>query len=522
MIPEPVRQMKSRIGPLILILALWSVAPAQTSKRRGAARKPTVTAPLAQPVAQPTPASKPARPPAAPAPLVSVNGQTLTTADLEPALRQELETLDDKIADARRSVLDLQINTTLLQVEAKKRRIDSHRLYEVEVSNRIPTATPAQIKKFIDDNRDQFAGMDPNVASQQVVAYLHDEAESKLADDLVNRLRRTNPVMMGADINSPTLTPSSVVATVAGQPLTAAPLLERLKPLIYKLRLEAYEVTKQRVDRLVDDMLLLEEARRRQIGPEEIVRAEISDKVRPPTEAEVTQFYTENKARISGDLNSVRNQIATYLQNESRQRFEKDLSAKLRKGADVRWLISEPAQPIQNISVDDDPASGDANAPVTIVEFTDFQCPACAAMHPVLEEVLKSYGNKVRFVVRDFPLNQHEWARKAAEAANAANAQGKFFEYIAVLFKNQKALDVPSLKKYASELGLDRTRFDAALDRGMYANEIKKDIEDGEMYGVGSTPTIFVNGVQLRILSAEGVRAAIDRAAGAPKTSTPQ
>jgi protein-disulfide isomerase len=523
MIQKPVRQgMKSKIGPLILILALWSMAPAQTTKRRGAVRKPTVTTPAVQPVAQPTPASKPARPPAAPAPLVSVNGQTLTTADLEPALRQELETLDEKIADAKRSVLDLQINTTLLQVEAKKRRIDSHRLYEMEVSNRIPNATPVQIKKFIDDNRDQFTGMDPNVASQQVAVYLHDEAESKLADDLVNRLRRTNPVVMGADINSPTLNPSSVVATVAGQPLTAATLLERLKPITYKLRLEAYEVTTQRVDRLVDDMLLLEEARRRQIGPEEIVRAEISDKVRPPTEAEVTQFYTENKSRISGDLNSVRNQIATYLENESRQRFERDLSAKLRKSADIRWSISEPPQPIQNISVDDDPSRGDANASVTIVEFTDFQCPACAAMHPVLEEVLKSYGNKVRLVVRDFPLNQHEWALKAAEAANAANAQGKFFEYIAVLFKNQKALDVPSLKKYATELGLDRARFDAALDRSVYAAEIKKDIEDGEMYGVGSTPTIFVNGVQLRILSPEGLRAAIDRAAGAPKTSTPQ
>ena len=122
--------MTSKIGPLILLLALWSAAPAQTSKRRGAVRKPTtVTTPLPQPVVQPTPASKPARPPAAPAPLVSVNGQTLTTADLEPALRQEIESLDDKIADARRSVLELQINTTLLQVEAKKRRIDTHRLY---------------------------------------------------------------------------------------------------------------------------------------------------------------------------------------------------------------------------------------------------------------------------------------------------------------------------------------------------------------------------------------------------------
>lgn len=514
--------MKSKIGPLILILTVCATASPQTTKRRGAIRKPTVTTPQAQPVAEPTPAAQPARPPAAPVSLAIVNGQTLTTADLEPALRQQIESLDDNIVDARRSVLDVQINTMLLQVEAKKRRIDTHRLYEMEVSSRIPTFTPAQIKKFIDENRDQFAGMDPNVANQQVAVYLHDEAESKLADDLVNRLRRSNPVVMGVDINSPSLNPASVVATVAGQPITAAPLIERLKPVIYKLRIDAYEATKQRVDRMIDDTLLLDEAKRRQVGPEEIVRAEISDKVHTPTEAEVANFYTENKSRISGDLNSVRDQVATYLQNESRQRLEKDFSEKLRKGANIRWLINEPPQPVQNISVDDDPARGDANAPVTIVEFTDFQCPACAAMHPVLEEVLKSYGNKVRFVVRDFPLNQHEWARKAAEAADAANAQGKFFEYIAVLFKNQKALDVPSLKKYASQIGLDRARFDAALDRGVYAEEVRKDVEDGEMYGVGSTPTIFINGVQLRLLSEEGLRAAIDRTAGTPKTSSTQ
>jgi protein-disulfide isomerase len=138
-------------------------------------------------------------------------------------------------------------------------------------------------------------------------------------------------------------------------------------------------------------------------------------------------------------------------------------------------------------------------------------------MHPVIEEVLKAYGDKVRFVVRDFPLDRHENARKAAEAANAANAQGKFFEYIALLFKRQNALDVPSLKKYATELGLDRTKFDAALDRGVYQVEVKRDIEEGEMYGVGVTPTIFVNGVQLRTLSAEGLREAIDRAVATRK-----
>src|SRR5690349_719069 len=535
---------------LIILLALAPASFAQTTKKRTTpARKTPVTAPQRQATGQsnasastpnnststPTnsdatnsaPQNSAARPtnsaasnttpaaPATPIQVVIVNGQTLTTSDFDPAVRQELETAEQKIAEARRSVLDLQINTMLLEVEAKKRGIDTHRLYQMEVTNRIPTPTPAQIKKFIDDNRSQLQldGVDQASINQQVTAYLHDEAENKLADDLVKKLRQTNPVVLGVDVNSPNLSDDAVLATIAGQPVKAALVKERLKPIIYKIRSDAYFLTKQQADQLVDNMLLLDEAKKRQVGPEEIIRTEISDKVQTPTEAEVAKFYEENKARITGDLNTVRNQVALYLQDENRRRLESELSDKLRKNANVRWLITEPPQPVQNISVDDDPARGGVNAPVTIVEFTDFQCPACAAMHPVLEEVLKSYGDKVRFVVRDFPLNQHENARKAAEAADAANAQGKFFEYIALLFKNQKALDVPSLKKYASELGLDRARFDAALDHGVYAAVVEKDVSDGEMYGVGSTPTIFINGVQLKVLSADGLKQAIDAAA---------
>jgi protein-disulfide isomerase len=461
--------------------------------------------------------------PAAPPNLVTVNGQTFTTADLPPALRQELAQVEDRIAEARKGVLDLQINTILLAVESRKRRIDTHRLYEIEVVRRIPPITQAQVKKFIDENRDEFEGRDVATANQQVVAYLREEAEAKLADALVKRLRKTNPVVIGVDLNSPTLSANSVVATIGGQPLKADVLIERLKPIVYRLRIEAYELTKRQTDQLINDNLLLEEARNRQIGPEQIVREEVSDKVRPPTETEVAKFYNDNKARIAGDLNSVRNQVANYLQEQSRQRLEEELSARLRQSADIRWHLVEPAQPVQNISVDDDPARGPATAPVTIVEFTDFQCPSCAAMHPILEEVLRSYGDKVRLVVRDYPLNQHEFARKAAEAANAANAQGKYFEYISLLYKNQKALDVPSLKKYATQVGLNRVRFDAALDRGVYAAEIKKDIEAGEIYGVGSTPTLFINGVHLRVLTADGLREAIDRAANSSgKTASPR
>ena len=118
----------------------------------------------------------------------------------------------------------------------------------------------------------------------------------------------------------------------------------------------------------------------------------------------------------------------------------------------------------------------------------------------------------MRFVVRDYPLDQHPQARKAAEAAAAANAQGKFFEYVAALFKNQEALDVAALKKYAADLGLDQARFNAALDGGTYAAEVQKDVSDADEYGMIARPTIFINGVRQRDLSRKGLRAGLERA----------
>jgi protein-disulfide isomerase len=518
--------MKFATVPLAMIFLLCAQVVLAQSPKRPPASRGNPPAKVISPQPSPTPTKQqetttPARASLPPTQIVVVNGQTITTADFETDLRQQLDSLEDRISEAKQEILELQINTLLLEIEARKRGITSHRLYETEVSKRIPVPTPAQIKKFMEENRSQFEGVDPAVATPRIEAYLHDQQEANLADDLANRLRKTIPVVMGVDIKTPNLDDAAVVATVAGQPIRAAALKERLKPIIYKLQLSAYEATRTRAEHMVDDLLLLAEANRRQIGPEEIIRKEISDKIQPPSEAEVAKFYAENKSRIGGDLNSVHSQLVSYLENEAKQQLEKDLSDRLRKSAQIQWLITEPAQPIQAISVDDDPSRGDPSAAVTVVEFTDFQCPACAAMQPVLEEVLKAYGAKVRFVVRDFPLAQHENAFKAAEAANAAHAQGRFFEYTALLFKRQNALDVASLKKYATELGLNRARFDAALDQGTYAAEVKHDMDDGEIYGVSSTPTIFINGVMLKTLSAEALREAIDAAAAKPKAGPP-
>jgi protein-disulfide isomerase len=506
----------------LLLLSLVSATSAQGPRRKRSGR-PVAAKRAAETPAQPAATPVPTAPAPAPVLLGTVNGQNITTADIDPKVREQVEALDSRIAAARKQILELQINTLLLESEASKRKITPQQLYNSEVAKKVTEPTAAEFNKFIENNRDQIEDADPVAMREQVVAYLRGEREAKLSEELVKRLRDTNAVVISVQDTS-NLPPSTVVATVAGRPLTAGIVNERLKPVVYKLRLETYLVERPALDLTINDLLLIAEANRRNVPPEEIVRKEISEKIHQPTEDEIAKFYAANKARISRELAAVRNEIASYLQEQERQRLEAAMADRLRKGANIRLLISEPEPPLQSISMDDDPARGDAAAPVTIVEFTDFQCPACAAMQPVIDEILKSYGNRVRLVVRDFPLQQHSNARKAAEAANAANAQGKFFEYAALLFKRQNALDVPSLKKYASELGLDRERFDAALDSGRFAAEIKHDIDDGQMYGVESTPTIFVNGITLRELSGEALRAAIDRglarSSAAPKVSS--
>jgi protein-disulfide isomerase len=139
-------------------------------------------------------------------------------------------------------------------------------------------------------------------------------------------------------------------------------------------------------------------------------------------------------------------------------------------------------------------------------------------MHPELERLVKEYGDKVRLVTRDFPLSQHTEAFKAAEAAEAARAQGKYWEYIEILLRNQSALTVDKLKGYASDLALDRTKFDSALDSGKFAESVQRDIEDGMKLGINGTPTIFINGRRVSVKGYDELKAVVDAAFKAATT----
>jgi protein-disulfide isomerase len=172
-----------------------------------------------------------------------------------------------------------------------------------------------------------------------------------------------------------------------------------------------------------------------------------------------------------------------------------------------------------NPNIAGEPFRGGANAKVTIVEFSDFECPFCGRAYLVDKEIEAAYGNRIKSVFKHFPLsNLHPQAQKAAEASECAAAQGRFWEMHDVLFQNQNALDIASLKKYAQNLQLNSLQFDACLDRGETAPAIAKDYQEGGLLGVEGTPTYFINGkMYVGYLSAERLKQIIDGELAAAK-----
>jgi len=513
---------RNRAIVIVLISgALLSVATAQTRRRPPA--KPPATKPApANAAPQPSP-SKPAE--ITSTTIAIVNDVTISAKDIEdqvgavilrdpdPYLRSYYADPDKETKESRQRAVDARLNSMLIAAEAKKRGKSSDQIIEAEITSRVPAPTDAEIKAAYDANRDQIGNANLESVRAELINYIRNERSQELYAALIRRLKMTNAVNKNAEVNAPNLAPGTVLAAVNGEPLRVDAINERTRAYLYKLEMRVYAVRKDVLDRRINDLLIIAEANKRKVGAEEIVRAEVTDKITQPTDAEISKFYEEHKANIKTDLAATKSAIVTYLQQQQQEKLETALAEKLRAGAKVQLLLKEPEPPLLNVGIAGGATRGDVNAAVTVLEFTDFQCSACGAMYPIVEDVLKSYGTRVRFVIRNFPLTQaHPNAFRAAQAAEAAKAQGKFWEYIDIMFKNQTALDVDSLKKYATQVGLDRKRFDAEFDSGKYEPVLRRDIEDGEVYGVEATPTFFINGAVLTDYSADGLRAAIDKA----------
>ena len=285
------------------------------------------------------------------------------------------------------------------------------------------------------------------------------------------------------------------VATVGDHTITSAELEEHVRSKLIEIETQRYDALREGLDEMIAEELVKQEASARGTTPADLEKQEVAAKLGDPSDADIQKVFDDNKAQLgSQTLEQIKPRIVEYLKQQrteqAQQQFIEGLKQKHKTTVALR-------PPIVEVATAGRPERGGSTAPVTIIEFSDYQCPFCGRAEGTVEEVMKHYGDKVRLVYRDFPLPMHPQARPASDAAACANAQGKFWEYHAKLFANQTALGEDKLKDYAKDLGLDAAKFEQCLKDQPFKAAIDKDVADGEKVGVTGTPAFFVNGRML-------------------------
>ncbi len=285
------------------------------------------------------------------------------------------------------------------------------------------------------------------------------------------------------------------VAIVAGQAISEADLSASVQSQLRQLRTQEYDLKRRALDDLINQKLLEAEAKKRSVPADQFLLQEVDSRVADPTDAEVEAFYLGQRDRLNRPLDDVKAQLRQTLKQARLQQARQSYFQRLREKAQVTILLRPP-----KVEVAYDPArlKGSAKAPVTIVEFSDFQCPYCRNVQATLKEVAAKYGDRIAFAHRDFPLRSlHPQAQSAAEASRCAGEQGKFWDYYDLLFTSQARFDPGALAGYARSLQLDEKQFDACVTGGKYRGKIEEDVQDGTRIGVGGTPAFFINGIFL-------------------------
>jgi len=279
-------------------------------------------------------------------------------------------------------------------------------------------------------------------------------------------------------------------ATVGGHPITRAELEKHVKAKLVEIDGERYEALRDGLDELITEELYVLEAKARGMTPEALQK-EIAAKVTEPTDAEIQKVYDDNKQSLKdATLESVKPRIVEYIKQQKGAEIEQQYLDGLRKKYPTVVNLQAPKI---DVGTGGRPEHGPKNAPVTIIEFSDYECPFCKKAEESVQQVLKAYGDKVRFVYRDFPLDMHANARPASEAAHCAQAQGKFWEYHNKLMASPD-VGPEKVKSIADEVKLDRAKFDACIAKQQFKADIDKDIADGTDVGVTGTPAFFING----------------------------
>jgi protein-disulfide isomerase len=298
----------------------------------------------------------------------------------------------------------------------------------------------------------------------------------------------------------PARTPAAgdVVATVGPTSITLAEVDARALQMTaasfgnLKLSQALFEARRAALDEIIGNALIEQEAKARGVDRATLVEQEVASKAAPVTGADIAAWYQANPSRVQGaPLDQVRAPIKALLGQErtraARERYLETLKAK----TSVKVALEPPRQTVAEAGR---PARGPVNAPIEMIEFSDFQCPYCLRANPVVTQVLDAYGDRIRFVYRHYPLPNHPNARPAAEASQCANEQGKFWPYHDKLFASEGRLSDADLRRSAAEVGMDAVKFGACLDAHRFKADVDDDIAAGDEAGVSGTPAFFING----------------------------
>ena len=289
--------------------------------------------------------------------------------------------------------------------------------------------------------------------------------------------------------------PKAAVAEVNGVAISAADMDASIAPTLAKLQDQIYTTRLTRLNALIDDRIIGEAAQKRGVSAEAFLAAELAGKAPPPSDAEVASFFEANKARLQGDLPKWRDRIRTYLEGESEASARADLIKRLRKDANVKMFLSPPPVYRAKLDLSGAPVRGPASAPVTIVEFSDFHCPFCRQVQPVLLQIRQKYGYRIRLVYKDMPIDGlHPQARGVAEAARCAAEQGRFWEFHDKVYAGAPDGSAATLQRYAADAGVDLTQFEACRASRKHQAGVQRDVQEGTDLGITGTPGFFVNG----------------------------
>ncbi len=281
-----------------------------------------------------------------------------------------------------------------------------------------------------------------------------------------------------------------------GKTYTTKELVKGHENDVYELEKKLFELKMNRVRGMILKGLIQSDSRRGSLSEEQFVEKYIVSKVKVSND-EIQKFIKERKIPQQHINDQLKDRIQKYIIQGKRQELvDTWLDEKISKSP-VEVYFSQPVQPVFNVQVGDAPILGNKDAKITLVEYSDFQCPYCAKGSKIMHEIKKKYGDKVKVAFKNFPLPFHKQAKGAAIAGLCANEQGKdyFWKLHDYMFDNQSKLDSKNLKQVASKFqGFDGSKFNDCVDKNKYLAKIESDIKEGQELGVKSTPTFFLNG----------------------------